>query len=189
MVSTPESGKVGKQIAGERDGTPLGGVYRAGDRHDDADERGVAASESNAVVQQPQLADGFVGDRAAVDRIPVENERAISVFSDHQSSYLSAFGHTGAPSAAAALGWRAELRPREAEARCQRKLASGVGPRRRGRNGCDVDRADVKRFPSRAWQAVQGRVHADAGSLRTVERDVDADRGAGAVRIHASEIR
>src|SRR5882672_8632039 len=155
MVSTPELRELGKQIAGEREATPLSGVHRSSDRHDDADERGVAASESNAVVQEPELAHRFGRDRAAVDRIPVENERAIAVLSDYQSSYLSACGHTGAPSAAAALGWRAEPRPSEAEAKCQRKLASGVGPRRRCGKGRDVDRPDIKRFPARTGQTVQ----------------------------------
>jgi rSAM/selenodomain-associated transferase 2 len=43
----------------------------------------------------------------------------------------SACGYAGAPSAAAALGWRAEPRTGESEARHQRQLAPGVGPRRR----------------------------------------------------------
>jgi glyoxylase-like metal-dependent hydrolase (beta-lactamase superfamily II) len=43
---------------------------------------------------------------------------------------MSACGHAGAPSAAAALGWRAEPRTSASEARHQRKLAPGVGPRR-----------------------------------------------------------
>ena len=42
----------------------------------------------------------------------------------------SACGHAGAPSAAAALGWRAEPRTCRSEARHQREFAPGVGPRR-----------------------------------------------------------
>ena len=42
----------------------------------------------------------------------------------------SACGHAGAPSAAAALGWRAEPRTWESEARHQRQFALGVGPQR-----------------------------------------------------------
>jgi predicted AlkP superfamily phosphohydrolase/phosphomutase len=42
----------------------------------------------------------------------------------------SARGHAGAPSAAAALGWRAEPRTGESEARHLRKHALGVGPQR-----------------------------------------------------------
>jgi hypothetical protein len=39
---------------------------------------------------------------------------------------MSACGHAGVPSAAAALGWRAEPRTCKSEARHQRKFAAGV---------------------------------------------------------------
>jgi hypothetical protein len=46
------------------------------------------------------------------------------------ASEKSACGHTGAPSAAPALGWRTEPRTCESEARYQRQFALGRGPRR-----------------------------------------------------------
>jgi len=43
---------------------------------------------------------------------------------------MSACGHAGVPSAAAALGWRAEPRTSESEARHQRQFRVGWGPTR-----------------------------------------------------------
>jgi hypothetical protein len=57
---------------------------------------------------------------------------------------MSARGHAGAPSAAAALGWRAS----RSAATHQRQLAPGVGPRRQCRK---VDRAQASRESMSGW--------------------------------------
>jgi hypothetical protein len=49
---------------------------------------------------------------------------------------MSACGHAGAPSAAPALGWRAEPRTCDSEARCQRQFALEVGPQRQWKSAC-----------------------------------------------------
>ena len=132
-------------------------------RHDDADERGVAALKPQAVVQQPRLARDLVGDHAAMDRVPVDDDGAVHVLADEQG----AAPRRQRRRAERSRRWRCRAAP----SRCRAGSAAASGcwrPAAAGRSRRCRDRPATPEEP--AYERLQVRVGAQNPHRLIVER-------------------
>src|SRR5436190_22460836 len=73
MVCSPGLWVGCDERAGEGEAVAFRIFCGSGDRHDDSDERGVAATQREPVVDQPRFAGELVREHAAVNRVTVEH--------------------------------------------------------------------------------------------------------------------